>query len=615
MKEPEAVLVAALLHDIGKFSQRVGNEVRWRHEAFTEQFLRTFSEKLGADAERILDLAATHHQEVAQRDQLCVKLADWLASAERQREVQPQIPPERTALLALPSRVQLTQPEPQPRFLPLHPLRLDEATFFPTDQRQVAPEDYRDLWDKFTKTLEQLPSLLTLTTWLTLLQVYAHAIPSATPWEREPERRTTPDVSLFHHAKLTAAIAACLVHLPEDQLSTDELVQLRNALRGFEAPDFLPRLRRDPVAQKPLCLLVRGDVAGIQSWLYRIARAEGETHRRTAKRLRGRSFYLVLLTEAVALWLCQQASVPTCNILFCGGGVFDLLLPITVEPKLTEWERTLDEWLLNEFFGDLKINLAWVRVSAYNFYQFGSVYQSLAAALEQRKRRTFAHYLDTPNFWQHEVADICRYCDTKPFAQPDSPCEQCQLHERLGDALRHADKITYLVWASGNAASTVRNTVRTREGVSVRFDPLGLTAALVDEQTAQAIVKAWDGQSNLTICKRNDPQDWWQALLWDKQKPVSAGVWWAASDAPVALRQWRAPNKPDDDPDAIVHEDEGMDFDEIAALSDGDDLLGVLRMDVDNLGALFAVGVEPSTPSRIAELSGRKDAFFSGRSR
>ncbi len=35
-------------------------------------------------------------------------------------------------------------------------------------------------------------------------------------------------------------------------------------------------------------------------------------------------------------------------------------------------------------------------------------------------------------------------------------------------------------------------------------------------------------------------------------------------------------------------------------------------MDVDYLGAIFAVGVEPPSPSRIAELSGRMDIFFSG---
>jgi len=97
----EAIALSGLLHDIGKFSQRVGNEQRWRHNAFTETFLRAFHEKLGEAAEQIIALAASPHQQVTDRESLCVKLADWLASAERQRKEQPQISPERTALIAI----------------------------------------------------------------------------------------------------------------------------------------------------------------------------------------------------------------------------------------------------------------------------------------------------------------------------------------------------------------------------------------------------------------------------------------------------------------------------------------------------------------------------------
>ncbi len=35
----QEVALAGLLHDIGKFSQRAGNEQRWKHEEFTEAFL------------------------------------------------------------------------------------------------------------------------------------------------------------------------------------------------------------------------------------------------------------------------------------------------------------------------------------------------------------------------------------------------------------------------------------------------------------------------------------------------------------------------------------------------------------------------------------------------
>lgn len=604
----EAIALSGLLHDIGKFSQRVGNEQRWRHDAFTETFLRAFHEKLGEAAEQIIALAASPHQQVTDRESLCVKLADWLASAERQRKVQPQISPERTALIAIQSQVQLTQPLRSPVYVPLRPLTLREDAFFPTEQSQVQPDDYGRAWDAFAEILRNLPSPVPFRVWLTLLQVFTHAIPSATPWEREPEKRTVPDISLFHHARLTAAIAACLAVASESELTTDDLLQLRDLLSQFEASDFLERLKQEPIAQKPLCLLVRGDVAGIQSWLYRIARAEREEHRHTAKRLRGRSFYLVLLTQAIAEWLCRKAQVPPCNIIFCGGGVFDVLLPASVEGQLKVWQKDLDDWLLKEFQGDLQINMAWIPLTPADFYDFGSVVQRITAELERSKTRALAERLDKDGFWFHEVADICRYCDTTPFADPTEPCEQCKQQSKLGDVLRKADEADYLVWAWGDAVKALENVAQN----AIKFSGLSCSVAVVSEKEAREIVKVWNGNGELVIAKRNDPQNWWHPLTWDASKPVQATIWWAASDAPVAKKQWQAPTKRADEEDAIVKEGEALDFDEIAGLSDGSPLLGILRMDVDHLGAIFAVGIEPPSPSRIAELSGRMETFFSG---
>lgn len=606
-----SVALAGLLHDIGKFSQRVGNEQRWRHEAFTENFLQAFATKLGEEAQRIQDLAAAPHRQVRERLPLCVKLADWLASAERQRFAEQfLIPPERSALISLPSRVELAQKPPSPAFLPLLPLRLTEEAFFPSDAPQVEEEAYRRAWDCFAETLRNLPEPLPFLVWQTLLQVYTHAIPSATPWEREPQRRTLPDISLFYHAKLTAAIAACLAASPEETWPTCDLLALRDLLSQFEAPDFLARLRQESLAQRPLCLLVRGDVAGIQGWLYRIARAEGEEHRRTAKRLRGRSFFLVLLTEAIAQWLRRQAKMPPCNLLFCGGGVFDVLVPTAMEPSLPQWEQSLSEGLLKEFQGDLHVHLAWVPVAAIDFYEFGQLQRRLFAALERKKGKVFLPYLDCEEIWFTEAEEICHFCDTTPFSSPDQPCPQCALQGQLGDALGRPDQSEFLLWAFDEAQKALAG--RGTDEPLVAFPNLGCSVALVAEGSAQDIVQRWDGKGELVVAKRNDLQNWWRPLAWDGQKPVQATIWWAASDAPLANKEWRAPTKPAHDPEARLRPGEMLDFEEIAALSQGDDLLGVLRMDVDHLGAVFALGVNPPSPSRLAELSGRMDTFFSG---
>jgi len=216
--------------------------------------------------------------------------------------------------------------------------------------------------------------------------------------------------------------------------------------------------------------------------------------------------------------------------------------------------------------------------------------------------------LDSDSFWFHEVTDICRYCDTTPFADPTKPCEQCEQQRKLGDVLRKADEADYLVWAWGDATKAVGKVVQD----AINFSGLSCCVAVVSEENAKRIVGAWDGKGDLLIAKRNDPHDWWHPLSWDESKPVQATIWWASSDAPVAKKQWQAPTKPANVHDATVHKGEALEFDEIAALSDGTPLLGILRMDVDYLGSIFAVGIESPSLSRIAELSGRMETFFSG---
>jgi hypothetical protein len=53
-------------------------------------------------------------------------------------------------------------------------------------------------------------------------------------------------------------------------------------------------------------------------------------------------------------------------------------------------------------------------------------------------------------------------------------------------------------------------------------------------------------------------------------------------------------------------------FEPMAELGEGAARLGVLKMDVDYLGAVFGMGVDPPTISRLATLSSAFEAFFGG---
>ncbi len=61
-------------------------------------------------------------------------------------------------------------------------------------------------------------------------------------------------------------------------------------------------------------MLAGGDISGVQEFIYSIP-AAGAT-----RQLRGRSFYLQLLTEACAHHLLHETGMPLCNLLYAGGG-------------------------------------------------------------------------------------------------------------------------------------------------------------------------------------------------------------------------------------------------------------------------------------------------------
>ena len=123
-------------------------------------------------------------------------------------------------------------------------------------------------------------------------------MPAATPWEGGAER-TVPDVSLYDHLRTTAAIAAC-VH--------------REIL-----PDDLDGYLRQSAERTVVCLAQRATFQDSKISSTGI-KSEG-----ASRELRGRSFYLQLLTEAIALWILRRFDLPITNLLLASGGHFYLL--------------------------------------------------------------------------------------------------------------------------------------------------------------------------------------------------------------------------------------------------------------------------------------------------
>lgn len=320
--------------------------------------------------------------------------------------------------------------------------------------------------------------------------------------------------------------------------------------------------------------LVGGDFPGIQRAIYTI------TSKGAAKALRGRSFFLQLLGDAVVRrLLADLGGLPWSNVMYLAGGNFVLLAPAKAEEIVAKRIWEINRSLLGSFQGDISLVTACAPLPAADLLGPGLEhrYDALKQALQAAKQRPFADV--GVQKWDRLFAARggrterhCAVC----HVDPDDPrqltpvedefwCEECLGFDDLARKL--ARKHSYL---------------------SVTDWP--------DEEHA-----AWQDQLyGMT--------GWWYTLH-DRMPDDGRLVFKLNStdfvaDGAAGFRFF-ATRTPHDGYEV-------RDFEQLAALSTGVERIGVLRMDVDNLGGIFKDSIQPFSLTRLSAASDAMSLFFDG---
>ena len=297
-------------------------------------------------------------------------------------------------------------------------------------------------------------------------------------------------------------------------------------------------------------LLVSGDVSGIQDFIFSIP-SKG-----AARSLKGRSFFIQLYTDTVVQYLRDQLELEAASVLYSGGGNFLLLVSAHRASDLESIRAELEGYLLQQGF---YLGLAWVPVHITDFKQggFSARWQAAHQAVERQKRRRFQ---------QRSIEEVFT-----PFAQTH------RNHDPFADLTRQ------LVNAQGYAFQPPGKQPPNWEEAIYR---LGYHVFFTGTPHADALVF-------------NDTD--------------FAGRWRGFRFAVKDLPRYRDLDtiSGSASPEAI------LDFDHLATLAaerTGTDKLAVLKMDVDNLGQLFARGLPEDLRSiaRVAALSRALKWFFEG---
>ena len=404
------IALAAFLHDLGKFAERAAIDVpaetldanlhqyspfhqrgprNWfshRHAAYTAVAMDLIEPHLpalkghdldpfadwgtpGVD-DSLINAAARHHKPETFL-QWIVATADRVASGfEREKFEQYNNAEEGTSTkknhytarqLTLFEQIRLDGGPPekkQPSWrYPLRPLTPKsifpvKAAGYETDNKAAAQKEYRRLWNQFLLAITEIPASHrgSLPLWLdhfdSLWACFTHAIPAATAFQVRPE------VSLYDHSHTTAALAVALWRYHHDRDDDPDEV-----LAGLQ-------YRGDWDQQK--LLLIQGDLFGIQDFIFANG---GETQRRAAKLLRGRSFYVSLLTECAALKILEALSLPATGQVINAAGKFLIVAPNNADTlkRLQATRGELEQWFLRHAYGQSGIGIASTPASCNDF--------------------------------------------------------------------------------------------------------------------------------------------------------------------------------------------------------------------------------------------------------
>ena len=494
-----------------------------------------------------------------------------------------------------------------------HPLvPMSPSGIFPQLREKCEPADdskakkqYLELWNGFMNAIKEIPEShqQQLPLWLdhfdTLWLTFTQAIPSATAF------KTRPDVSLYDHSKTTAALATALWRYHSD-LAHDHAIATTSM-----------KTRDDWDEEK--FLLIQGDFYGVQDFIF----AQGsETNKRAAKLLRGRSFYVSLLTECAALKILEALDLPSTSQITNAAGKFLIVAPNTDEAKqkITEIQQEFDQWFLKQTYGRGGIGIAIQEASCNDFVSkkegsgFAALMKKLFEKLEAAKYRQFglchntaAHavfsdYLDSFD----NTLGICQIDPYAPATKQDGELKLSKLaadHILLGEHLTQCKRLLisaeplsesryslkvpvfgYSIHLTGNEEETGKFGPSARNGILRRAFDFSLP------EKADAVL--WNGYARRNIngyIPEFTAQDKQYLEKYKGTDPVHIG------DIKTLTHIGCENRKPKDG--------DMMQWVGISAI-------GTLKGDVDNLGSIFQKGLEKPTFAKMAALSRQMNNFF-----
>ena len=579
MKEKEILIKGALLHDIGKVCYRTGKRIN--HSKLGGDFLEQYL-KAGEEAERLLNCVRYHHKDYLQKAKLdkndlayIVYEADNIASGMDRRENEGEekgFDPK----LNLDSIFSVFYSDKEIQVANKYPLiykDINKSFNYPrTDISLATNSNYEALLNKIkshfiTKDINQI----SINQLLQIIEEGFSYVPSST------NRAEVCDISLYVHSKITSAVASCMkLYFDEQQIQDYKKYCFNSGSKIFR--------------NEKIYLLISGDISGIQDFIYTIP-SKG-----ALKTLRGRSLYIDLLLEEFIDEYLEQIGLSRANVLYSGGGHFYILAPNIEDTKkaIDKLQAKMNRWLMENIGINLYLAIGMAECSANNLMKSEAQGNLFATVNKKLKDDKTIRYSKDENFLEHifnvekeentakKECNICHNLVDKLWkynSDEEIACEFCLNLYKLGQDILTQDLVFVISKEKIDGGIKIFGKDRDLYMYAVNIEDIDMFKGKI-----------------LRIYSKNN-------LL----------------ENDLAIRLYLA------DYSAKNENDEVMTFDDLAKSScktdKGIKRLGVLRLDIDDLGIAFSSGfvsdkdkiednLRYATLSRYADLSKDISMFF-----
>ena len=454
--ELKEIILASWLHDIGKFAQRADRQELYnknlegiycklqkggwyshQHVIYTQGFLEKYREVLpdGIDASKVINLAAKHHSPSTYEEWI-VAQGDRLSSGADRCSVLGQEETENNSIendnpakfyekpmIHILSSISIEKRAANTAYYKMLPLEND--AILATQNKKTSKNEYNDLWIQFEKDFKALQINRSYEDFMqaldSLFERYFWCIPSAT--------NSDADISLYQHAKTTAAFAASLYAFQKECNAQSE-----TALQKSDEKKFL---------------FIKGDFSGIQKYIFDL-----KSHKDSSRLLRAKSFEIAALGEIISRYIVKSFDMPDANIITSAGGKFMVLLPNTAKTKelLPQVQLETETFFLNEYGGKIAVIISdGVEASEEDVKQGNAQklinqidYDADCAKQKKMQKALQKNGAILEAFYEKlQQNGECTKCGIFPATTKDGECEHCSALTNIGANLVKASYVAY----------------------------------------------------------------------------------------------------------------------------------------------------------------------------